>query len=188
MMTNNLAANIDRIIRIILLLLVAAVVLAVLAVMTTKRPEPVLLSASALSSQTLSLPASGDASGALVEAPLFWVSRRPYEASVDTAEEATQPSGPTVIDDMQLVGIVASGVETSAVIVNIRGQRRRISFGGEVEGWQLISMEPTEATFVGVARNGEVVERTLQLQDSRGQPRARIPAARANSGNSNNQD
>lgn len=182
-MATNLAGRIDRAIRISLILLAAAAVLAVLLVVTKSRPEPVPLSSSALGSETINLPpVEGIPGGALVENPLFWASRRPYNAPGEEVEEEVQPSGATGIEDMRLVGVITSGIETSAVIVTVRGQRQRIPFGGEVDGWELISMAPTSATFLGPGRNGEFIEHTLNLEDSRSQPRE-SQGARANPSN-----
>src|SRR5690606_26099496 len=120
------------------------------------RPEPVLLSPSALASQAISMPQmDGVPGGALVEAPLFWESRQPYLAPEEEEAEVSLPATATGIEDMRLVGIVGAGVQSSAAIVMLRGERLRIPFAGELDGWELTSMTPTTAIFMGVDRNGE---------------------------------
>jgi len=172
-MATNLARRMDSVIRVALLLLIAAAAFGAVLVMTKSRPEPVLLSPSALGSQAISLPRAENVSGgALVEAPLFWESRQPWLAPADETAEVILPATGSGIDDMRLVGIVASGVQSSAAIVTIRGERLRIPFGEEVDGWVLSSMTPTTVTFIGADRNGEPVEHILSLEASRSQIRA----------------
>lgn len=175
-MAANLARRIDSIIRTAVLLLIAAAVLGAVLVMTTNRPEPVLLSPSALASQAISLSQmEGVPGGALVEAPLFWESRQPYVAPANEVTEVSLPATGTGIDDMRLVGIVGAGVQSSAAIVMLRGERLRIPFAGELDGWELTGMTPTTATFMGVDRNGEPIEHILSLEDSRSESRINSP-------------
>ncbi|HLV37082.1 MAG TPA: hypothetical protein VKY59_18310 [Spirillospora sp.] len=170
-MAANLARRIDSIIRTAVLLLIAAVALGAVLVMTKSRPEPVLLSPSALASQAISMPQMNSVpGGALVEAPLFWESRQPYLAPVEEAAEVSIPTRGTGIDDMRLVGIVGAGVQSSAAIVIIGGERLRIPFGEDQNGWRLSSMTPTTATFMGFDGNGEPVEYILSLEDRRVAP------------------
>ena len=163
-MAANLAQRIDSLIRAALLLLIAAAAVGSVLVMTKSRPEPVLLSPSALSSEAISLSQTESVpGGALVQAPLFWESRQPYVAPEDERAEEIVPETRTGIDDMRLVGIVGAGVQSSAAIVVFRGERLRIPFGEEQAGWRLSSMTPTTATFLGIDRSGEPIEHTLSL-------------------------
>lgn len=164
-MTMNFVRGVDLAIRVAVVLLAAGLILAAVLVIGKKRPEPLPLSPSALRSVTMALPqVDGAPGGALVARPLFWEARRPYNApEAVVEEEAPQPSGPTVVDDMELVGIIAAGTQ-SGIIVRIRGQRQRIFQGEEVEGWELSTVGPVEAVFQGVGRDGEVVESRLRLE------------------------
>lgn len=177
-MATNLARRIDGLIRAALLLLIAAAAVGAVLVMTKSRPEPVLLSPSTLSSQAISLSQTESVpGGALVQAPLFWESRQPYVAPEDERAEEIVPETGTGIDDMRLVGIVGAGVRSSAAIVVFRGERLRIPFAGEVDGWELSAMSPTTATFTGVDRNGEPIDHVLSLEHSRSESPISGPGA-----------
>lgn len=175
-MTTGLARYLSLVTRASLAVLVAGAVIGVILVTAQSRPEPVEPPASALKPVAVTPPeVEAVPGGALVERPLFWESRRPYTAPEPVAGEQPTP-GSDAIDKIKLVGVFASGIR-AGVIVDIEGERRRIGLNEEVQGWQLTGMTPGSATFAGVGRDGNIVERRLVLQHA-GAGGEAVPAAR----------
>lgn len=169
-MIANPVRHIDLALRLLLLALLLCLALGAVLVVTKTRPQPLPVPQSVLRTQDINVPRAGVApGGALVQNPLFWEGRRPYIAPDEAMQEETataQPSGPTLVDEMKLVGIIGAGIEYSGVIVRLKERRLRIEVGEEIEGWELTGLARTEAKFTGVDRNGEFIERTLTLKRS----------------------
>ena len=101
----------------------------------------------------LAEPDSVGSSDGFVDRPLFLISRRPA-ASLAEAPELAQPQ--TVYEDaaeqiegVTLLGIFSSG-DASGVIVSEKGVgHRRIFEGDQLQGWELVGVEPRGAVFSG---------------------------------------
>lgn len=88
--------------------------------------------------------------------PLFWASRRPLEPVAGTLAEAeaeteAEASKPGKIDGVKLTGIFGGG-ENAGIIVISKGKKRRLMLGEEINGWELQSVQPSEALFIGGGR------------------------------------
>ena len=170
---SNLLARANRV---VLLALAIVVLLAVYWVARTSRPAPVEPSSEALQPARLSIPEMGaSADGLMVNQPLFWPSRRPYtppeletEAPVQSFEQGS------ILDNMKVTGLVGGG-DSALVIVQLGNQRRRIQLNESVQGWELVSISASQATFRGRAGDGALEERTLPLE------RVAVPSEAASS-------
>ncbi|RLA58718.1 MAG: hypothetical protein DRR04_10300 [Gammaproteobacteria bacterium] len=90
--------------------------------------------------------------------PLFWESRRPVEGVVETAKTRTPHAKDAKLKNVTLLGVF-SGDETAGIIVKVKGKKRRILLGEEIDGWTLESVEPNEIVFSAGGRT-----KKLQLQ------------------------
>ncbi|MCK9564303.1 MAG: hypothetical protein M0R02_16435 [Bacteroidales bacterium] len=141
-------------------LLALALVVGAVLVISRGVPDAVPPAPDSLVAFRLQMPAeSGELTGALVERPLFWSSRRPVEAEETVVEEPRQ-RGPDPFDKATLAGIFVSGPD-SGVILRLGGERNRVLVGDDMAGWQLVSLTPDSATFVRL-QGGE--ERVLKLE------------------------
>lgn len=95
----------------------------------------------------------------LVSRPLFWPGREPFvPASGPVEEPQEQPAKAASIRDLKLLGVYSAG-GNSGIIVQHKGERRRMGLDESVDGWQLVMMSDDGAVFQS---GGEV--RTLQLE------------------------
>ncbi|TDG15118.1 hypothetical protein E2F43_02460 [Seongchinamella unica] len=96
--------------------------------------------------------------------PLFWPGRRPLEAmseaeSVAQAQaDSSEEQKPGKIDGVKLTGVFGSG-DAAGIIVLAKGKKRRVMVGEEVNGWELQSVEPTEALLSTGDRKASLVLR-----------------------------
>lgn len=91
----------------------------------------------------------------IIRRPLFWSGRRPVE-EVATLSEPQAKAGE--LKGVKVVGLFGSG-DRAGIIALVKGQKRRILLGDEVEGWTLKSVAPFEL----VVANGGRTE-TLSLE------------------------
>ena len=91
----------------------------------------------------------------IISRPLFWSGRRPVE-EVATLSEPQAKAGE--LKGVKVVGLFGSG-ERAGIIALVKGQKRRILLGDEIEGWTLKSVAPFEL----VVANGGRTE-TLSLE------------------------
>lgn len=131
------------------LLIVALLVGALLVI--TRDPPPALAPApGTLTAVSLEVPdaPSGALEGEMVTRPLFWSSRRPPVVEAAVVEPEAQPvSGADALDQARLLGILASGDRTGAILA-VGEQRMRLMQGESLEGWVLESLDGTRAVFV----------------------------------------
>lgn len=145
-------------------LLALALVVGAVLVISRGVPDAVPPAPDSLVAFRLQMPAeSGELTGALVERPLFWSSRRPPE-EVEVVQEEPQRRGPDPLDKATLLGVFDAG-GISGVILKMDGERSRILLGNDVSDWRLISLSPDSATFARL-RNGrdKGEERVLKLE------------------------
>ena len=91
---------------------------------------------------------------ATIERPMFWQSRRPFEAAVDVGEPVLSSDL-----DVELLGIVIwQGRRIALVRSSTDSQIIRVEVGGKVAGWVAVGIEPESVRF----RNGET-EREVRL-------------------------
>ncbi|MEM9255506.1 MAG: type II secretion system protein N [Pseudomonadota bacterium] len=98
---------------------------------------------------------------ALRSRPLFWPSRRVAAVPQVANDEPKRQAGNT--KGINLVGVFDAG-DSAGIIVAIKGKQRRLRVGEQVDGWKLLSVDPTEV----VLSSGKRRER-LVLQRSTGQ-------------------
>jgi len=128
-------------------------------------PDPLPPAPESLLAARLQMPGeAGDLTGAMVERPLFWRSRRPVEEVEVTVEEESRPRGPDPFDKASLAGVFVSGSH-SGVIISLGEERSRVLVGDDVAGWQLVSLSSDSATFVRL-QGGSAgrAERVLKLE------------------------
>jgi hypothetical protein len=91
------------------------------------------------------------------ERPLFWVSRRPVEFA-EVGEEAAVNSAANrgMLKNVKLVGLFGGG-EVTGIIAIVKGKKRRILLGEQVEGWTLDSVERNEVVFVHGTRSEKLI-------------------------------
>lgn len=145
-------------------LLLVVMVVGTLLVASRGVPDPVYPAAESLMASGLQLTAGRSmSSGAMVERPLFWSSRRPLDVA-EMVKEEPQRRGPDPLDKATLLGVFDAG-GISGVILKMDGERRRILLGNDVSDWRLISLSPDSATFARL-RNGrdKGEERVLKLE------------------------
>ena len=107
----------------------------------------------------VSLTSVGSSDG-FVNRPLFLSSRRPV-VSPEEAPELAQPEVVNAdvverIEGVTLLGIFSSA-DASGVIVSEKGVgQRRIFEGDQLQGWELVSVEPRGAVFSGGGRTARL--------------------------------
>ncbi|RLQ23688.1 hypothetical protein DWB85_00590 [Seongchinamella sediminis] len=100
--------------------------------------------------------------------PLFWPSRRPPEPEVEALAEA-QPEAeaeagkPGKIDGIQLTGIFGGGESAGIIVIN-KGKKRRLMVGEKINGWELASVQPSEALFINGDRKTALVLKQAVIQ------------------------
>ena len=102
-------------------------------------------------------------STSFVDRPLFMTSRRPVdgvEAGTAIEEQAAESIAVAKITGATLLGVFASG-DVSGVIVAEKGTRRRIVEGEQLQGWELMSVEPRGAVFADGGRMARLDMQTL---------------------------
>jgi len=107
----------------------------------------------------------------LLARPLFWASRRPREAQeVVKAKKKLVPDKVELLTGVKLLGVF-HGSEAAGVIVSVKGGRRRVLLGEEINGWTVESVQPRHAVL-----NAKGRQQTLQLKTTSG-PVMSKPAA-----------
>ena len=104
----------------------------------------------------------------IISRPLFWAGRRPQEAVAALEEPDSQSDSAAELDSIKLVGVFG-GADTAGIIALVKGKKRRILLGGELEGWTLESIEPRESILVRGARRETL---SLQLGSAKAKPGA----------------
>ena len=124
---------------------------------TLSAPDPVTPAPDSLRVPAVLSPVSVAASerNEIISRPLFWSGRRPVE-EVATLSEPQAKAGE--LKGVKVVGLFGSG-ERAGIIALVKGQKRRILLGDEVEGWTLKSVAPFELV---VASGGRT--ETLSLE------------------------
>ena len=133
----------------------AGVALLLIASLWTPDVEPIMPERAALIDDTPTPrePDSVGSSNGFVNRPLFLSSRRPV-APLEEAPELAQPEtiNEDVVEQIEgvtLLGIFSSG-DASGVIVSEKGEgQRRIFEGDQLQGWELVGVEPRGAVFSG---------------------------------------
>ncbi len=133
----------------------AGVTLLVIISLWTPDVEPIMPERAALVGDTLALgqPDSAGSSDGFASRPLFLGGRRPI-VSLEETSELAQPQAVNEDVAEQIEGVTLLGVFSSAdasgVIVSERGVgQRRIFEGDQLQGWELIGVEPRGAVFSG---------------------------------------
>jgi hypothetical protein len=127
--------------------------------------DPIMPGSGVLSEEgdlTTGLPATHP-STSFVDRPLFMTSRRPVnevEAGTTIEEQAAESIAVEQITGATLLGVFASG-DVSGVIVAEKGTRRRIVEGEQLQGWELMSVEPRGAVFTDGGRMARLDMQTL---------------------------
>lgn len=90
----------------------------------------------------------------LMERPLFWSERRPYEPPV-VVEPEKQPEkqpdpGEKVFKDTQLLGIYAGGQHPGVILLH-KDKRIRLNQQDTLEGWTLDTLNERSAEFVSAS-------------------------------------
>lgn len=96
---------------------------------------------------------------AMLERPLFTLTRRPPPPPESAAKEAPPPDN---LSTAKLLGVMAAGADGKA-IVDVAGKVRRIGVRESLEGWTLSRVDDRSVTF---ASGGQT--RVLALVKSRG--------------------
>jgi len=122
-------------------------------------PDPVLPVSSALQPGVVNYQGPTSASSEIVERPVFWQGRKafvynPMTGTVD--DEQTTPASDD-INKVKLLGLYFG--DTPGVIVQLNGERHRVSVNESLEGWTLGMITANFAVF----ENGED-SRTVELQ------------------------
>lgn len=124
-------------------------------------PEPIPPADSALRIEAIlesDTPASAE-TPELVSRPLFWPGREPFVPVEEVEEpEPAQPAGNAETLDLKLLGVYSAGAN-SGIIVQHKGERRRVLLDESVDGWRFILMSGDGAVF----KNGDET-RTLLLE------------------------
>ena len=159
----------------VLVLLGFGLVCGAVLVLAKGRPQPLLQQESALQPQALTLLQGAAAPGGpLVERPLFWVTRSPYEPEDELLEEIAPAQGPGALDDVKLLGIVVGSIGQVSVIVEAGKERRRLEVGDEIGNWMLSGLTQDTAVFIGPGPDGLAAEQTLTLEHARVSPNASL--------------
>lgn len=143
------------------LAVVAGVVVAAALVLGTDRPEPLPMAESALQAEVLVVSSADPrTSNDAVYRPLFWQERRPLQAPQQpVVREVVQESR---LEGVQLLGVVVAD-GASVAILDVRGTRKRLALGEQLEGWQLLTVDAEQATFSS-AGNNDGQQLTLALE------------------------
>ena len=133
----------------------AGVALLVIISLWTPDVEPIMPERTALVDDTLALgqPDSAGSNDAFASRPLFLGGRRPIvslqEASELAQSEVVNEDLVERIEGVTLLGIFSSA-DASGVIVSEKGVgQRRIFEGDQLQGWELVGVEPRGAVFSG---------------------------------------
>jgi hypothetical protein len=94
--------------------------------------------------------------------PLFWPGRRPLPDGVANSGEPDAGKGAkqSELDEIKLVGVFGGG-DSAGIIALVKGNKRRILLGENLDGWTLKSVEASECVLTRGARR-----ETLTLQRS----------------------
>ncbi len=153
--------------------LAIALVLGAILIKTRPVPEPIEPASSAVSAVQIEEPVETGARGgeALVERPLFWRSRRPWEPDPEPETKPAKEPKPrkNILDEARLLGTFYSGPR-AGVIIKVKGERRRILLHDEIDGWQLVSLTPRRATFFGPLDTADPGEHELALEHAMVEP------------------
>lgn len=119
------------------------------------------------------VPANTSAFMAILERPLFTITRRPPPPP--PPPKAAEAAPPDNLSTARLTGLYA-GPGEGGVILNIGGRDRRVRIREQIEGWTLSAIDQQSATF-----HSGSSQRTLPLLKGRltnftGQPPAAVPS------------
>jgi hypothetical protein len=95
---------------------------------------------------------------ALLERPLFSVTRRPPPPPPPPEPVTKVPEPPDTLATARLLGTF-TGAGEGGVIIDLAGKQRRVHLREQLEGWTLSAVQEREATFTSGPRS-----RTLPLQ------------------------
>jgi hypothetical protein len=113
------------------------------------QPEPIAPASSTLKVEGI----RGSMTGAeeelptdLVDRPIFWLGRKPFEAAGEEVEVVrdTLPVGDDDLDNVRLVGVIGDG-SNSSVIVTYQGKNHRLKLDDEIAGWTFAMFSPQGA-------------------------------------------
>lgn len=170
-MAGALVQRVARMNWLMLGLLGLGLVCAALLVLTKGRPQPLLQAESALQPQALNLlQGAAVTGGPLVERPLFWVTRSPYEPDDVLLEDVAPAQGPSELDEIRLLGIFVGDIGGAGAIVESGKEQRRLELGDEIGNWMLSGMTENTAVFVGPGPDGLAAEKVLTLEHARVAP------------------
>ena len=145
----------DKILKPAWAVVAAGVTLLVIISLWTPDVEPIMPEKTALVGDTLALgqPDTAGSSDGFSSRPLFLGGRRPI-VSLEEASELAQPEAVNEDSVEQIEGVTLLGIFSSAdasgVIVSEKGVgQRRIFEGDQLQGWELVGVEPRGAVFSG---------------------------------------
>jgi hypothetical protein len=120
-------------------------------------PEPIAPSLDSLEDLGLMQVVALDAAmrEEIVNRPLFWPGRQPLSAQPDGSGESAAAEGAkqSELDEVKLVGVFGGG-DSAGIIALVKGKKRRILLGGDLNGWTLESVEPGAVVFANGERHG----------------------------------
>jgi hypothetical protein len=123
-------------------------------------PEPIAPSLDLLSEGTVQNVEAVDPafSEEIRSRPLFWASRRPLVSEATVAGEVVEEksAAKSELDKVQLVGIFGAG-DSAGIITLVKGKKRRILVGEDIDGWTLDSVEPGLAVFRDKGRSQKLM-------------------------------
>jgi hypothetical protein len=149
------------------------------------QPEPIAPASSTLKVEGI----RGSMTGAeeelptdLVDRPIFWLGRKPFEAAGEEVEVVrdTLPVGDDDLDNVRLVGVIGDG-SNSSVIVTYQGKNHRLKLDDEIAGWTFAMFSPQGAMF---ENGGQRQPLELQHAKPTAPARARAVPKRLASGSS----
>lgn len=115
----------------------------------SSHPAPKLPSADSLVGRMLrsSGVVSPEQSIAVRARPVFWPSRRPVDAPLETDENKNTKYQKGELDKVKLLGVFGAG-DSVGIIALVQGKKTRILQGDKIAGWTLDSIERDQAVFV----------------------------------------
>ena len=113
---------------------------------------------------------AADARDVIRGRPVFWQGRRPLDryAAVAEQQQEKQAQARSSIEGVKLLGVFGDGA-SAGVIAMDKDKKRRVMQGGDIRGWQLVSVQGNEARFQSGA---EIATLTLQLSKGGGEAKA----------------
>jgi hypothetical protein len=123
-------------------------------------PEPIAPSLDSLEDLGLMQVAALDAAmrEEIVNRPLFWPGRQPLSAQPGGPGESAANEGAkqSELGEIKLVGIFGAG-NSAGIIALVKGEKRRILVGEDLDGWTLKKVKPGAGVLVNGGRRERLV-------------------------------